>query len=69
MTDRYNAFIVILERDLRDDDAQDTINAIKQIKGVLDVQPQVSNGSDIVTKMRLRTEIEQKLFSVLRDIQ
>ncbi len=69
MTDRYNAFIVILEKDIRDDDAQSTIDAIKQIKGVLDVQPQISNGSDIVTKLRLRTEIEQKLFSVLRDIQ
>jgi hypothetical protein len=68
MTDRYDAFIVILEKDIRDD-AQDTINAIRQIKGVLDVQPHTPDSSNLIARMRIRTEIEQKLFSVLRDIQ
>ena len=43
MTDRINAFIVILDRDIREDDAEDTITALKQIKGVLSVKPKLFN--------------------------
>ena len=69
MTDRYDAFIVILERDVREDDAQATIDAIKQLRGVQDVKPHTSDFNSTIVRTRLRTEIEQKLFSVLRDIQ
>ncbi len=39
MTDRYAGFVVVLDEDVREDDAQATINAIRQIKGVLGVEP------------------------------
>lgn len=66
MTDRYNALLVVLEQDIRDDDAEATIAAIRQIKGVLDVTPNVVDSGDyIVAEMRVRHELGQRLWQVL----
>jgi hypothetical protein len=34
MTDRYNSLTVVLDRDIREDDAEHILNAIRMIKGV-----------------------------------
>lgn len=65
MTDRFNAFVVVLEHDLRDDDAQAIINAIRQLKGVLDVQPHVAGFEDAIAEARVKNELRQKLWKVL----
>lgn len=65
MTDRFNAFVVVLEHDLRDDDAQAIINAIRQLKGVLDVQPHVATFDDAIAETRVRHELRQKLWKAL----
>jgi hypothetical protein len=41
MTDRITAYLVTLEEPIREDDAEVTLAAIQQIKGVLTVQPVV----------------------------
>ena len=43
MTDRFCALTVSLERDIRDDNAQGIIDAIKQLRGVLSVEGNVAN--------------------------
>ena len=65
MTDRYNAFLVILEHDIRSDDAEATINAIRQIKGVLNVQPHVADFDEAIAESRIRNELHKKLFRVI----
>jgi hypothetical protein len=65
MTDRINAFIVILDRDIREDDAEDTITALKQIKGVISVKPHVKNMSDSIALEQVRLELTEKLWRVL----
>jgi hypothetical protein len=68
MTERHNAFIVILEHDIRDDDAQDAINAIKQIKGVLDVKPADAATPDVVVaESRVRIRIWDKIRKVFEE--
>lgn len=67
MTDRINAFVVILDQDVRDDDAQAIINAIRQLKGVLDVQPHVAGFEDAIAETRVRHELRQKLWKALED--
>ena len=47
MTDRYNILTVALEKDLRDDDAQALINAIKMMRGVADVAGNAPMGNTI----------------------
>ena len=66
MTDRYNAFIVILESNIRDDEAQQTIDAIKQIRGVLDVVPHVADSNTAIAEARAKNELWRKVFAVFK---
>ncbi len=66
MTDRLNALIVILEHDIREDDAEPIINAIQQLRGVLQVEPHVADSiGDAAAEARVRSELTKKLFAVL----
>ena len=65
MTDRIHSFTVVLERDIRTDDAQDLQNALMKFRGVLDVQPAVADIGDHVARVRVRSEIAQRLLKVL----
>jgi hypothetical protein len=66
MTDRYYALTVILDRDIREDDAQTTIEAIKMIKNVLDVKPKISNPETWMAESRALHELKMKLWEVLK---
>lgn len=65
MTDRFNGFIVVLEENLRSDDAESTINAIRHIKGVLDVIPNVADFNSVVAEQRVRADTFIKLRKAL----
>lgn len=65
MTDRHNGYIVVLEKDIREDDAEATIAAIMQIKGVLKVVPQIADVESAIAESRAHRELLDKLFKVL----
>lgn len=65
MTDRFNALIVVLEEDIRSDDAQGLIDAILRLRGVLSVSGNVQEMSDHIAQARARHELGQKLIDVL----
>lgn len=65
MTARVNSLFVILENDIRIDDIQPTVDAIKQIKGVLDVKTNISTPQDTISEVRVRNELGQKIFAVI----
>lgn len=67
MTDRYSGYIVVLENDIREDDAESTINAIKHIKGVLSVTPHTKNMDEVVAYMRFKNEFLKKLNKIFED--
>lgn len=62
MTDRIDAFIVVLEKDMRDDDVQPTLEAIKHIRGILSVTPHKMDISGYVTSARVRAELFQQIL-------
>lgn len=66
MTDRFNSLTVVLEADIRDDDAQALLSAISQLRGVLKVSGNVSDLEAHVAMTRARHEIEQKLWAAFR---
>jgi hypothetical protein len=66
MTDRHNGYIVTLEQNIREDDAESTIAALRQIKGVLSVQPVVADLTFAMAEDRARHEIASKVLEVLR---
>jgi hypothetical protein len=68
MTDRINALIVVLEMDIRDDDLDATRKAIEQIKGVVSVENNVADISDSVARSRMRAEMTQHLYDLIKKI-
>jgi hypothetical protein len=65
MTDRIHSLTIVLERDIRMDDAQATIAAIEQIKGVLSVTPNVASIEDHIAFQRVRRELTEKIMEVV----
>jgi hypothetical protein len=45
MTERFNTLTVVLEKDMRDDDAETLLTAIRQMRGVLSVKGNVSDNT------------------------
>jgi hypothetical protein len=52
MTDRYEGFIVVLERDIREDAAEPIMDAIRLLKGVIDVKPVVPDIDSCIAATR-----------------
>lgn len=67
MTDRYNALIVVLDRDIRSDDAQPIMNAIRQIKHVLSVDGHVSDINSVAAKEAVRADLTARLWNALTE--
>ena len=65
MTDTISALTVILEKDIRSDEIEPLIDAIKQFRSVLDVETHVSNLEQRVANSRARVELGEKLFEIL----
>lgn len=65
MTDRVKGFTVVLEKEMRIDDAQALIDAIGCLRGVIKVEPEIMTGSDYFLREQVRHEMGQKLWHVL----
>lgn len=63
MTDIVNALIVTLKENMREDDVQQLIEAIRLYGNVIDVEPNVPNNVDaFVERTRLRQGLMQHIF-------
>jgi hypothetical protein len=67
MTERYAALTIILEQNMRDDDAEPLIAAIRQLRGVLDVQPVPASIELMIAESRARRDLIARLYAVLED--
>ena len=65
MTDRYNMLIVELEKDIREDDAEYLINAIRMLRGVMHVKGHASNFEFNMAVDRAKYELRCKLYDLL----
>ena len=65
MTDRYHSLTVVLEKDIRDDDAEHILNAIRMIRGVASVAGEVADMNSHMAEERARQELGDKLFDVI----
>lgn len=61
MTDRYKGFVVHLDKDMRFEDCEEIIIALKNIKHVADVRPLTSSIDDAIAYERGIREIIIKL--------
>lgn len=65
MTDRIRGVWVAFDHDIREDDAGPLIAAIRQLRGVLSVDPKVTEPTDWIAQERVRHELGEKLWAVL----
>ncbi len=65
MTDRISGFLVTLENDIREDDAQDVIKSIALTKGVLSVMPVKTEPLGQIISTRVRQEVIKKLLELM----
>lgn len=65
MTDRLKGYIVILEENIREDDAQPITDALTMVKGVLKVTPLVSNVNGRIAEVRARQKLVDQLLHIL----
>ena len=68
MSDRINGFVVILDKDYKDEDIEATIKAIEQIKGVVAVKPNIVTGSEYIVTERTKLKIVNKLYDFAQEI-
>jgi hypothetical protein len=67
VTDRHCGYTVVLDREVREDDSEHIINAIKMIRGVLDVTPVVSDVEHHIARRHTLQEMRKKLWDALED--
>lgn len=65
MTDRFNSLTVVLDADIRDDDAEPILAAIRQLRGVLSVTGNVADLASHVANQRAKHELGQRLMDVV----
>lgn len=65
MTDRIHALTVVLERDIRDDDLEGLVSAIKHLRGVGSVEQHVADLIDHSARNRVRHELQADAWRVL----
>lgn len=67
MTDRVNALVVILEKNVRSDDVEPLIVAIRQLRNVLDVKMNIASPSvDIIAETRVRNELYLQVWELFQ---
>lgn len=69
MSDHYYAYTVVLERDVRDDDAEHITHALKMIKGVASVKPHVADTALMAATMRAKSSFRDKLYELVKDCE
>lgn len=67
MTDRVKGFTVTLEKDIRIDDVEVIIQAIRMIRGIADVEPSISTSEDQINRQRIKYELRDKFYKFLSD--
>ena len=67
MTDKYNAVVVVLEENIRSDDAKDLLNAIRMIKGVTSVEPNIVDINSHIAYSQACTHYKSRLWDALKE--
>lgn len=67
MSDRVSGFVVVLDGDYKDEDAEHIQETLMMLKCVAAVRPVVATPADLINRERVRIEFREKLFNVFRE--
>jgi len=68
MSDRYHSLTVALERDIRDDEAEYLMDAIKLLRGVMDVTGNVTDPPSYTAHVRITHKVTQQLQDLIKEL-
>lgn len=68
MTDRLIGFTVVLDRAIREDDAECIKEAIMMVKGVGSVEGVVQGSESFIAESRTKNDITQKLLKFIKEL-
>lgn len=66
MTDRVKGLTVVLDRDIRIDDIEVIVSAIRLLRGVASVDTVITTHEDYFARERVRSELVGKLYDALK---
>ena len=69
MTTRYIGYVVAIEEDIREDDAEPILNAIKQIRGVISVRGLVDESPLVASDFVHRQRAISALYKTLKKLE
>lgn len=64
MSDRYHSLTVVLEHDVRDDDCEVLMAAIRQLRGVASVTGHVADFDSHMAEERARLKLGKELLGI-----
>ncbi len=67
VTDRVHSITVVLDQDIRVDDVQPIVDAIRMLRGVIAAKPNVRDLGAYVAEQRVRVELRERLWKALED--
>lgn len=67
MTDRVKGFVVTLEKDIRIDDVESLMQAIRHMRGIANVEPSISNPDDSINQSRIKSELRGKMYDFIKE--
>lgn len=68
MTDRHAGYLVTLADDVREDDAEAVINALRMVKGVVRVEPVPANIDQSIARTRRDSEWATRISEVAQEL-
>ena len=60
-------FTVTLEKDIRIDDVEVIMQAIRMIRGIANVEPSISTSEDHMNRQRIKYELRDKFYKFMID--
>lgn len=67
MTDSINAVVVVLDENVREDDMEPLLTALRQMRNVANVIPHTATFEDVMAVDRARIEFSRKVYGALRE--
>lgn len=68
MSDRAHSIQVVLQEDMRVDDLEQTMAAIRQLVGVINVSPIIADVESLMAESRVRNEVQMRLLQVIKEL-
>ena len=68
MTDRHSGYVITLDRDIREDDAEATLTALRMTRGVASVKPIVADLSEMMARERVKSDARMALHEAIEKV-